>query len=722
MKRIAIFVFMIITLDGAFAQYINLGEERAYVRRDFEQSWTTIAPRVDDPKWTLVKEDNKDTVLKMNRLGLPDLPVSGSLSFLNNAPKDFTVVIPFQATLDLVNSSDPALFIKEIGQQWAVYLNGVLVRNEFVAKGERYIERYLRNVVIPIDTLLIKNGTNILTFRLRGDPYNGRCVLDHGSSLQLGSYRSLSIKSSEYHIYILSGVYIFFALFQFILFLLRAEDKSSLFFGLAALLMGIFLFSRSTYAASLLGNTSISFHIGYFSLFLFTPALLVFLEAVLTSRISLWPGINAIVAIIFVVLGLIFKLQAVVNVWYLVALSNVLYAFVFVLRKSLVSEYQSIKSGQIEENQDSGQTVPKDKDKWFLKLILSPPGRTFLISVFFAIAIVMDIYFGWAYGKKSDSLTPFFFFIFVSLLATIPAERFSVMRARVDRINLGLEAEVEARTARLANAANELLELNRELSKSTEHLGEIIKESERDLRTAATVQKGFYSVVPPSNPEWDVAYIFEPLAGVSADFFDFYSNDGRLAGISIGTVSGAGIASGLLTVLVRNIMAHGIQDSWTMPVNKAMDGISHLLSRELSGSGSTVSCINFMLSGKKQNFVNSSYSPVLLKKRDSKKIEVFGDFKYDKSRPFLGQEGYRAESVNLELASGDAVFLYSAGMLNVSGISGNAFVPSMLMDSFSNADSSSADSLLASVILDYKNSVPQVDRKTDITAIMLLKR
>lgn len=87
MKRIVIMFLFFVAVNAAFAQYINLGESLAFVRRDFEQSWTMTAPRVDDSKWTLVQPDSKRSVLKMYQLDLPELPLSGRLTFLNKSPR-----------------------------------------------------------------------------------------------------------------------------------------------------------------------------------------------------------------------------------------------------------------------------------------------------------------------------------------------------------------------------------------------------------------------------------------------------------------------------------------------------------------------------------------------------------------------------------------------------------------------------------------------------------
>ena len=84
----------------------------------------------------------------------------------------------------------------------------------------------------------------------------------------------------------LIGIYVLFALYHFVLFARRPKQKAYLFYGLAALLFGSYLFVRSGTAASYVPDTAILDIIAYSGLFLVTPILLAFSETMLGMKVS----------------------------------------------------------------------------------------------------------------------------------------------------------------------------------------------------------------------------------------------------------------------------------------------------------------------------------------------------------------------------------------------------------------------------------------------------
>ena len=77
---------------------------------------------------------------------------------------------------------------------------------------------------------------------------------------------------------------------------------------------------------------------------------------------------------------------------------------------------------------------------------------------------------------------------------------------------------------------------------------------ENELRLAQVVQQSFFKHNETIYEDWAISYYNKPMAGVSGDFLDIYSTGNELNGIGIFDVSGHGIASGLVTMLVKNII------------------------------------------------------------------------------------------------------------------------------------------------------------------------
>ena len=81
-----------------------------------------------------------------------------------------------------------------------------------------------------------------------------------------------------------------------------------------------------------------------------------------------------------------------------------------------------------------------------------------------------------------------------------------------------------------------------------------IQTMEKEISLAAFVQKSFTKNKLPKLKGFEVSYYSKAMAGVSGDMFDFYTNGNNLDGLGVFDVSGHGIASGLVTMLVRNII------------------------------------------------------------------------------------------------------------------------------------------------------------------------
>ena len=67
---------------------------------------------------------------------------------------------------------------------------------------------------------------------------------------------------------------------------------------------------------------------------------------------------------------------------------------------------------------------------------------------------------------------------------------------------------------------------------------------------------------------------FKPMSGVSGDLYITFISENKLEGIGIFDISGHGIASGLVTMLVKNIIENEFQKGINLPLNEVMDTIN----------------------------------------------------------------------------------------------------------------------------------------------------
>lgn len=141
----------------------------------------------------------------------------------------------------------------------------------------------------------------------------------------------------------------------------------------------------------------------------------------------------------------------------------------------------------------------------------------------------------------------------------ILADTFNRMSYQLKESFDTLEAKVANRTAELAQANQEIVELNHRLK------AENIRMS-AELEVTRKLQQ---MILPKTEelsqiPELDIAGFMEPADEVGGDYYDIVRKNGRIK-ISIGDVTGHGLESGVLMIMVqtalRTLLAHNETDS-----------------------------------------------------------------------------------------------------------------------------------------------------------------
>ena len=115
--------------------------------------------------------------------------------------------------------------------------------------------------------------------------------------------------------------------------------------------------------------------------------------------------------------------------------------------------------------------------------------------------------------------------------------RYNRVYRRNEYLNEKLEQEVASQTVQLSRAK---ADLERQMERA-----------QIDLEMASIVQQKFLPGIDKKFLGWDIAICYEPLSSVSGDFYDYYTQDDRLTGISVFDVSGHGISASLITMLAK---------------------------------------------------------------------------------------------------------------------------------------------------------------------------
>ncbi len=189
-----------------------------------------------------------------------------------------------------------------------------------------------------------------------------------------------------------------------------------------------------------------------------------------------------------------------------------------------------------------------------------------------AIDIIIRVY-------DNTTAYPYFFtfgwqssiVIFIILLAV----RFGTLYKKNEQLSNHLLEEVASRTHDLEDANYELSLLNEKLEKDKHR-------SNMDLEMASLVQRKF---LPKPNRHfrgWEISVCYSPQSKVSGDFYDYYSYNDTLNGLSLFDVSGHGLSASLVTMLSKNIISRVFQTGFMRkePIDRILTKINNLILAE----------------------------------------------------------------------------------------------------------------------------------------------
>jgi len=273
----------------AGAQAVDLSAVDAYVRPGFSLEWVFQTPLRGEAAWTVVPGEAGNRPLAMRDLGLPGEPERRLFAMGREAPRRYCVMLPFSAGEELLASrTGVGLYLDRIGQNWQIYLNGALVRDETYTAGDgaMRVERTVRGALVELDARYLKRGDNLLTIMVAGDPRDGGTGLVTGGPYLIDAYERLEPMRRDGLKLILVGVYFFFGLYHAILYALRPKARSYLYYGVATALLSVYMFCRTAIVHELLLDSRTVTGLELGALFLLVPAFMAFFDSVLGKPVS----------------------------------------------------------------------------------------------------------------------------------------------------------------------------------------------------------------------------------------------------------------------------------------------------------------------------------------------------------------------------------------------------------------------------------------------------
>ena len=229
-------------------------------------------------------------------------------------------------------------------------------------------------------------------------------------------------------------------------------------------------------------------------------------------------------------------------------------------------------------------------------------------------------------------------FLFLGLLIV----NFVQLAGKVEYMNKHLESIVDERTEALEKEKNRALQ---------------------EIDLAGFVQKSFYKTDISEVSDWDIKLAFKPMAGVSGDLYILFTSDNHLDGVGIFDISGHGIASGLVTMLVKNIIEHEFRKGKNQPLEQVMTKIND---RIVTEKGSIENYLTGMIIRFKEDYcelVNAGHPKAMLysaKTGSLKAIEQEGVNQFGAIG--IADFPVNFESLQFTIEKGDELVLYTDGI------------------------------------------------------------
>ena len=293
---------------------------------------------------------------------------------------------------------------------------------------------------------------------------------------------------------------------------------------------------------------------------------------------------------------------------------------------------------------------------------------------------------------------------------------FASMSNRVEFLNANLERLVQNRT-------EELTKSNTALEETNTHLKYEIERAEKEIELASFVQQSFYNVKLPDFKNYEVAYYNKPMAGVSGDLYDFYFNKDSLEGFGLFDVSGHGISSGLVTMLVKNIINDEFTKGKKLPLQDVMSITNDRIIAQKGNVENYLTGILARINGNNVDFVNAGHPNVIVLRAKTHTLEVIkrGELK---ESGIIGISGFPVtfECVSVPIEKGDIMLLYTDGVTETMNRNREEFGVERLKRTFLKGSDLKLQEQIENIVEEAKTFANRTKIADDITLVMVMKK
>ena len=371
-------------------------------------------------------------------------------------------------------------------------------------------------------------------------------------------------------------------------------------------------------------------------------------------------------------------------------------------------------------------------------MIMKEKSRPALLGMIAASAVILGSV---AYSLKNMGVLPINFFtewsmhagiaIMLVLFSITLADRINIMRKDLAVLNTSLEERVIERTEELHAAMEELEAMNDELHASNELListNNELEEAQRiaklDMIMAANVQTTLLPKEPPILREWDIAFMFRPLSGVSGDFFDFYTDSNTLNGVAIFDVSGHGVASGLITMIARSVLFRNFMKGEDLGLGRILEQSNIELINEIRKTEKYLTGIILRFREDTVEYANAAHTELIHRGHKAGNVRVIKPDGTDYKGMIMGIDGLDKSypTLKFQVNNGDMIVMYTDCLDESRNADNKAYGMERIEKSVRNAKGGTAQQVLDSIMNDFHDFMGGHVINDDLTVIVLIKK
>lgn len=292
------------------------------------------------------------------------------------------------------------------------------------------------------------------------------------------------------------------------------------------------------------------------------------------------------------------------------------------------------------------------------------------------------------------------------------------------RLYSNMEGKVNERTMELHDALKKLEAININLLSTNKELERAQYIAKRDMDMAINVQANFLPRTAPESPEWDIAYLFKPMTGISGDFYDFYATSEGLLGAGLFDVSGHGIASGLVTMIAKTVIYQTFLSAPELPLGQILGQANSRLLQEIESVDNYLTGVLVRFAGDAVECVNAGHPEIIMKSGD-RVFPVGADNGESIVGHFLGIAGFENDFpvARFTCKKNDVLLLYSDCLAESKNAAGEEYEMERIMESLREGPETSAEELLAHLMDRFFRFVGHgADLSDDLTVVVLKKK